>query len=80
MSKEPYSLVIGVSGGIDSSVVSTICAMTKKKIFAVSMPIQQNKNQYNLSLKHQEWLRDNHKNVETPIISLDETFKNFQNT
>ena len=80
MPKEPETLVVGISGGIDSSVVSTICAMTKKKIFAVSMPIQQNKNQYNLSLKHQEWLRDNHKNVETPIISLDETFKNFQNT
>ena len=78
--KDPNSLVVGVSGGIDSSVVSTICAITGKKTFAVSIPIQQNEEQHNLSLKHQEWLRDNYKNVETPVISLDEIFKNFQNT
>ena len=51
MSNEAKSLVVGVSGGIDSSVVSTICAMTGKKTFVVSMPIQQNKEQYNLSIK-----------------------------
>ena len=61
MPSEAKSLVVGVSGGIDSSVVSTICAMTGKKTFVVSMPIQQNKEQYNLSLKHQEWLKKNTK-------------------
>ena len=79
MPKEPDSLIVGISGGIDSSVVSTICAMTGKKTFAVSMPIQQNQKQHNLSLKHQEWLK-NYKNIVTPIISLDNIFKDFQTT
>ena len=78
MSNEAKSLVIGVSGGIDSSVVSTICALTGKKTFVVSMPIQQNKEQYNLSLKHQEWLKKNYKNIETLVVPLDNIFKDFQ--
>ena len=63
MPKEPDSLVVGVSGGIDSSVVSAICSMTEKKTFAVSMPIQQNQQQHNLSLKHHEWLKNKYKNI-----------------
>jgi NAD+ synthase len=78
MLKPANSLVVGVSGGIDSSVVSAICAMTGKKTFAVSMPIQQNKEQYNLSLKHQEWLKKNYKNIETFVVPLDNIFKDFQ--
>ncbi len=78
MSNEAKSLVVGVSGGIDSSVVSTICALTGKKTFVVSMPIQQNKEQYNLSLKHQEWLKKNYKNIETLVVPLDNIFKDFQ--
>ena len=78
MPSEAKSLVVGVSGGIDSSVVSTICAMTGKKTFVVSMPIQQNKEQYNLSLKHQEWLKKKYKNIEPIIIPLDIIFKDFQ--
>ena len=78
MNKPASSLVIGVSGGIDSSVVSTICAMTGKKTFAVSMPIKQIKQQYNLSLMHQKWLRNKYKNVHTPVIELDNVFKNFK--
>ena len=78
MSNEAKSLVVGVSGGIDSSVVSTICALTGKKTFVVSMPIQQNKEQYNLSLKHQEWLKKNYKNIKTLVVPLDTIFKDFQ--
>ena len=80
MPKEPDSLVVGVSGGIDSSVVSAICSMTEKKTFAVSMPIQQNQQQHNLSLKHHEWLKNKYNNIETPIIQLDNIFKDFQIT
>ena len=78
MSNEAKSLVVGVSGGIDSSVVSTICALTGKKTFVVSMPIQQNKEQYNLSLKQQEWLKKKYKNIETLVVPLDNIFKDFQ--
>ena len=53
------SLVIGISGGIDSSVSSTLSAMTGIKTIVLSMPINQKKSQHDLSLKHQEWLKKN---------------------
>ncbi len=57
MPKKPSSLVVGVSGGIDSAVVSTICASTGMKTFALSMPIKQIKEQDDLSKAHCEWLQ-----------------------
>ncbi len=78
MPKEPETLVIGISGGIDSSVTSTICALTGKKTIVLSMPIQQMKEQQDLSLKHQEWLKRNFKNVESHLIILDNLFKTFK--
>ena len=78
MPKEPDSLVIGISGGIDSSVVSTICALTGKKTIVLSMPIKQIKEQQDLSLKHQEWLKNKFKNVESHLIILDNVFKSFK--
>ena len=57
MPKQPDSLIVGISGGIDSSVTSTICALTGKKTIALSMPIKQIKEQHNLSLKHKDWLK-----------------------
>ena len=45
MPKEPEALVVGISGGIDSSVASTICALTEKKTIVLSMPIKQMKEQ-----------------------------------
>ena len=80
MSKEPDSLVIGISGGIDSSVTSTICALTGKKTIVLSMPINQIKEQQNLSLKHQEWLKSKFKNVESHLVILDNLFKTFKNS
>ena len=53
MPKKPDFLIIGISGGIDSSVTSTICALTGMKTIVLSMPIKQIKEQHNLSLKHQ---------------------------
>tara|TARA_B100001123_G_scaffold327770_1_gene368688 strand:- start:1267 stop:2010 length:744 start_codon:yes stop_codon:yes gene_type:complete len=76
----PKSLIIGVSGGIDSSVASTLCAKTGLKTIVVSMPIKQNKTQHNLSLDHIKWLKENYKNVESHIISLDEIFNVFQSS
>jgi len=78
MSKKAQSLVIGVSGGIDSSVASTLCAMTGLKTIALCMPIKQIPSQHDLSLKHKEWLEEKFKNVETYTIDLDEVFKSFQ--
>ena len=72
------SLVIGISGGIDSSVSSTLCALTDIRTIVLSMPIKQKSVQHDLSLKHQEWLKNNFKNVEGHTIELDPLFKTFK--
>jgi len=78
MPKEPESLVIGISGGIDSSVTSTLCALSGKKTIVLSMPIKQIKDQHNLSLMHQEWLEDKFNNVKSYLLNLDNVFKSFE--
>ena len=80
MPSKAQSLVIGISGGIDSSVSSTLCAMTGLKTIVLSMPIKQKSNQHDLSLKHQEWLVNKFNNVEAHTINLDELFSSFSST
>ena len=77
MPNKAQSLVIGISGGIDSSVSSTLSAMTGLKTIVLSMPIKQKSHQHDLSLKHQEWLVKNFTNVEAHTINLDELFLAF---
>ena len=74
------SLVIGISGGIDSSVSSTLSAMTGLRTIVLSMPIKQKSSQHDLSLRHQEWLKKNFKNVEGHIVELDNLFEIFKTT
>ena len=78
MPKQATSLVIGISGGIDSSVASTLCAMTGTKTIVLTMPIKQISSQHDLSLKHEKWLKNKFKNIESRTIELDEVFKSFQ--
>ncbi len=78
MPTKANSLVIGISGGIDSSVSSTLCALTGMKTIVLSMPIKQKSTQHDLSLKHQEWLKKNFSNVEGHIIELDNLFSSFK--
>ena len=80
MPTKAESLVIGISGGIDSSVSSTLSAMTGLKTIVLSMPIKQKENQHDLSLKHQDWLVKKFKNVEAHTISLDKLFETFSST
>jgi len=80
MPTKAQSLIIGISGGIDSSVSSTLSAMTGLKTITLSMPIKQKLSQHDLSLKHQEWLVKNFKNVETHTVELDKLFDNFKST
>ena len=80
MPKKAETLVIGISGGIDSSVSSTLSAMTGLKTIAISMPIKQKSFQHDLSLKHQEWLKKNFKNVNGFTIELDDLFNTFEKT
>jgi len=78
MPNKALSLVIGISGGIDSSVSSTLSAMTGVKTIVLSMPIKQKFSQNDLSLKHQEWLLKNFKNVEAHTVNLDKLFETFE--
>ena len=78
MPKKPDSLVVGVSGGIDSAVVSTICAASGMKTKVLSMPIRQIKQQDDLSKEHCNWLVHNFKNVESVIVDLDSVFDEFE--
>lgn len=77
MNNKPVTLVVGVSGGIDSAVTSALCAMTDLKTIAVSIPVRQNIDQHNLSLRHLKWLKNNFNNVENKIINLDDVFNVF---
>ncbi len=72
------SLVVGVSGGIDSAVVSTLCAETGLNVYALGMPIHQNADQETLSDAHLEWLKSNYVNVSTIKINLTNTFETFR--
>ncbi len=80
MPKKAESLVIGISGGIDSSVSSTLSAMTGLRTIVLSMPIKQKSAQHDLSLGHQEWLIKNFNNVEGHTLELDNLFKAFEGT
>ena len=80
MPTKAQSLVIGISGGIDSSVSSTLSAMTGLKTIVLSMPIKQINHQHDLSLKHQDWLVKKFKNVQAHTINLDKLFESFSST
>lgn len=70
-------LVVGISGGIDSSVVSTLCAETGISTIVVSMPINQRPEQHDLSLRHGRWLQEKYSNVTHVIVDLTPTFQAF---
>lgn len=72
------SLVIGVSGGVDSGLVSTLCARTGLRTIAVSMPIDQEANQLKRARNHCHWLDNNFANVQTFEINLSQTYDAFK--
>jgi len=69
--------VIGISGGVDSAVTSTLCAMTNKKTLLVSMPILQQKDQLARAHNHCETLKARFSNVEVVECDLTESFTCF---
>ena len=71
--------VIGVSGGIDSAVVSTLCAETGYPTIVVSLPIKE-KVGHNLSLEHIKNLCDKYSNVKSVEVDLTNTFESFYNS
>ena len=73
------SLVVGISGGIDSAVVSALCARTGLHTVAVTMPIRQRPDLHDLSLAQGVWLCSKFDNVRHDIIDLTTTFDEFEN-
>ena len=74
------ALVVGVSGGVDSAVTSTLSARTGIRTIVLNMPIHQKKYQDDLSKKHISWLKDNFSNVEERIVNLSKTYDSFVET
>ena len=72
------SFVVGVSGGIDSAVTSTLAAHTGIPTYALGMPIHQNEDQENLSDAHLEWLSSAYENVTTLKYDLTGVFDTFK--
>tara|TARA_B100002052_G_scaffold282509_1_gene292578 strand:- start:2812 stop:3564 length:753 start_codon:yes stop_codon:yes gene_type:complete len=72
------SLVIGISGGIDSAVTSTLCAMTGSKTYVVIMPIHQKSDETNRGIEHCNWLISKFPNVEMIKVDLTESFEQFK--
>src|SRR5690606_31866288 len=66
--------VIGISGGIDSAVTSTLCAQTGLKLLCLEMPIHQHPTQVTLAQKHITWLKENHPNVSSLTTNLTPVF------
>ena len=77
VSYKPKALVVGISGGIDSSVVSTLCANTGRKTIVLTMPINQIKSQHDLSLSHAKWLTSKYSNVDHHLLEMDKIFNSF---
>lgn len=67
--------VIGISGGIDSAVTSTLCAETGKKTILVNLPIKQSESEYIRACEHIENLKSRFSNVESIEVNLSETFE-----
>jgi len=69
--------VIGISGGIDSAVTSTLCAKTGLDLLCIEMPIHQGVNQVTRASNHIEWLQQNFENVSREAVNLTPVFDNL---
>lgn len=70
--------VVGISGGIDSALTSTLCAMTQKQVIVLKMPIRQHQSETDRALQHIAWLKKNFKNVSSEIIDLSPVFEKIE--
>ena len=70
--------VVGISGGIDSAVTSTLAALTGLPVICVEMPIHQDKTQEQRGLNHIKFLEKNYSNVSSIRVDLTSVFDNFQ--
>lgn len=73
--------VVGISGGIDSALTSTLCALTGAEVICVNMPIHQFKPEFDRSEEHTKWLQNKFgKNILKEKIDLTNTFETIKST
>lgn len=72
--------VIGISGGIDSALTSTLCALTHKKVICLNMPIRQHLSEYNRGKEHIDWLTQKFPNVSSFEVNLTSIFEEMEKT
>ena len=70
--------VVGVSGGIDSALTSTLCALSGVKTLCLNMPIKQKEDQYLRAERHIQWLKKKFDNVKSVDINLTNVFNQFK--
>ena len=71
--------ILGVSGGVDSAVTSTLCAQTGKKVILINLPIRQEKSQFKRATDHITSLKERFPNVESLTIDLSSSFDQLEN-
>ena len=71
--------VIGISGGVDSAVTSTLCAETGKSVVLLNMPIRQHEDEYQLAQLHIKDLKNRYPNVISHDLDLSTVFSSFEN-
>jgi NAD+ synthase len=72
--------IVGISGGVDSALTSTLCALTGKKVLLLSMPIRQTKAEFERANNHIENLKARFNNVTSIEVNLTDTFTQFENS
>ena len=70
--------VIGISGGIDSALTSTLCAKTGLELLCVEMPIHQAQSQVSRAANHIAWLKSNYSNVKSLEVNLTPVFDSLK--
>jgi NAD+ synthase len=79
-SSRTKGFVVGVSGGVDSAVVSTLCARTGLPTLVLEMPIRQSSNEVRRSHNHIDWLKNKFPNVTGAEVNLIDVFESFVST
>ncbi|MBS1646413.1 MAG: NAD(+) synthase [Bacteroidetes bacterium] len=70
--------VIGISGGIDSALTSTLCALTQKKVYVLNMPIRQHQAEFDRGEEHIQWLKKKFPNVHAEQVNLTGIFEKIE--
>lgn len=72
--------VIGISGGVDSALTSTLCALTGEKVICLNMPIRQHHTEYDRGHAHINWLKKNYPNVSSAEVDLTSILDEMEKT